>query len=91
MAKFRISALPASFYAAGDHKMVSVGMMAEPIISEVIECKSVADVSKAVADVAERAKAEHPGASFSMRQRLIDGRAPAGYRGKYFGLDFDAA
>lgn len=90
MARFRISARPATFCAAGDHKMVSVAAMVAPLASEIVDCKSVADLRARIAGLAATVRREHPAASFSMGQRLIDGRAPAGYRGTYFGLDYDA-
>lgn len=90
MATFNIWAMPASFIDCGTHKMVNVAMGRPAIAERTVECKDVHDLKMCMLAMSWEIQRTKPDQSFSMRQRLVSKRAPAGYRTAFFGMDHDA-
>lgn len=77
MATIRAYASPATFWDAGEHRMVSVPAFQPPVYTSVCECKSTKDVL-AFFDAAIEA-ANRTGKSYSMALRVVAGRKPSGF------------
>jgi hypothetical protein len=89
MALFRIHAMPCKFERSKDWVGRSHNLLGQPILSEMVECRTVADLDRAMADMKDRAAQAHPTSFFVSAMILRGQRAPAGYRQRTFLIECD--